>query len=232
MLKYITYLIIGASLTACSLFLNQSATISYEVVNRQTQDTTGLFFLRAYQDTIRLEFNEIIAHTSEPLVLSRPCSNLMNWCADAVFISQTRNVRLSEPVICLLNTGGLRASFGAGNLTLADFYKLMPFDNRVVWVHLPVSKLKDISNYLLQSDGEPISNCVFKAQQLQIPNLLPSHQYIWVLTSDFLANGGDQMTFFLNEEKTETNLLLRDIFIAEAKQQKVLLLDSKSRYIK
>ncbi|MFM8963316.1 MAG: hypothetical protein ACKOGD_05685, partial [Sphingomonadales bacterium] len=77
-----------------------------------------------------------------------------------------------------------------------------------------------------------ISNCVFKAQQLQIPNLLPSHQYIWVLTSDFLASGGDQMTFFLNEEKTETNLLLRDIFIAEAKQQKVLLLDSKSRYIK
>ena len=146
--------------------------------------------------------------------------------------SQTANKRFSEPVICLLNTGGLRSTFGAGKLTLADFYKLMPFDNRVVWIHLPVSKITDIEKYLTKSGGEPMANCIFQDGKLAIPSLLPSHQYIWVLSSDFLANGGDQMTFFLGLEKQETTILLRDIFIETAKNQGELMLDAQPRYIK
>ncbi len=134
--------------------------------------------------------------------------------------------------ICLLNTGGLRSSFGAGKLTLADFYKLMPFDNRVVWLHLPVSKIPDIENYLKHSGGEPIANCSFKNGKLDIPSLLPNHQYIWVLTSDFLANGGDKMNFFLGLEKEETPILLRDILIASAYLQDTLILDPQVRYIR
>ena len=156
----------------------------------------------------------------------------MNWCADAVISSQLANKKLSEPVICLLNTGGLRASFGTGDLTRADFFKLMPFDNKLVWVHLPTSKLNEVEKYLLKSGGEPIANCTLTDQHLNIPGLLEQHQYIWVLTSDFLANGGDQMSFFLNETKEETNILLRDIFMTVAKQQQVLILDAQPRITK
>jgi hypothetical protein len=61
---------------------------------------------------------------------------------------------------------------------------------------------------------------------------LATHAYIWVLTSDFLANGGDQMSFFKDLEKQETGILLRDIFIAQAKNQGVLVLDTVQRNIK
>jgi len=51
------------------------------------------------------------------------------------------------------------------------------------------------------------------------------------VTSDFLANGGDQMRFFLGLEKQETNILLRDVLIAQAKNQGELVLDSFIRCI-
>ena len=233
MTKYFLYSIVGASLMACSACFTPTYQIeAHTVAGVQNANPELAEMLQPSQDTLHTEFDAFVAATPEALVLSRPSSNLMNWCADAVLSSQTANKRLSEPVICLLNTGGLRSSFGAGNLTLADFYKLMPFDNRLVWIHLPVSKISEIEKYLLKSGGEPIANCIFENGRLQIPSLLSSHDYIWVLTSDFLANGGDQMNFFLGLEKKETNILLRDIFIETAKNQGVLILDAQPRYSK
>jgi 2',3'-cyclic-nucleotide 2'-phosphodiesterase (5'-nucleotidase family) len=239
MTKYFWYIMIGASLMACSARF----TPTYQIQALRVQElptAKGLEAqhynldktLKPYQDTLHAEFDALVATAPQALVLSRPSSNLMNWCADAVLSSQTANKRMSEPVICLLNTGGLRSSFGAGPLTLADFYKLMPFDNRLVWIHLPVDKIADIEKYLSKSGGEPLANCSFENGRLQIPSLTKSHQYIWVLTSDFLANGGDQMSFFLGLEKEDTTILLREIFIEVAKTQGVLKLDAQPRYIK
>jgi 2',3'-cyclic-nucleotide 2'-phosphodiesterase (5'-nucleotidase family) len=226
------YIFVGASLMACSAHFTPTFKISHQSVVDTAPDTVLLKQLQPYRDTLVQEFSAYVATSPVDLVISRPGSNLMNWCADAVLSSQTANKRFSEPVICLLNTGGLRSSFGAGKLTLADFYKLMPFDNRVVWIHMPVSKITDIENYLTQSGGEPIANCAFKNGKLDIPNLLPNHEFIWVLTTDFLANGGDKMNFFLGLEKEETPILLRDILIATAYQQDTLLLDPQIRYIR
>jgi hypothetical protein len=226
------YIIVGASLMACSAHFTPTFQISHQSVVETTPDSSLLKQLQPYRDTLVQEFSAYVATAPADLVISRPGSNLMNWCADAVLSSQIANKRNSEPVICLLNTGGLRSSFGAGKLTLADFYKLMPFDNRVVWIHLPVSKIVEIEKYLLLSGGEPMANCLFKNGKLEIPSLLPSHQFIWVLTSDFLANGGDKMNFFLGLEKEETNVLLRDILIETAYKQDTLLLDPQVRYIR
>lgn len=217
---------------ACSAHFTPTFQISHQSVVETTPDSSLLKQLQPYRDTLVQEFSAYVATAPADLVISRPGSNLMNWCADAVLSSQTANKRLSEPVICLLNTGGLRSSFGAGKLTLADFYKLMPFDNRVVWIHLPISKITELETYLMQSGGEPIANCIFKKEKLYIPSLLPSHQYIWILTSDYLANGGDKMNFFLGLDKIETNILLRDALITTAYQQDTLLLDPQVRYIR
>lgn len=223
-------IIIGASLLACSTHFNPKYHLSYQTIEGQKQDSSILSLLKPYQDTLHIEFDAVIAQTAVPLLIKRPSSNLMNWCADAALSAYTQNKRFAEPVICILNTGGLRSSFGAGNLSLADFYQLMPFDNRLTLVHLPVSRIPAIANYLSVSGGEPLANCYYNKGELIIPGLLPTHQFIWVLTSDFLSNGGDKMDFFLGLEKQETNILLRDLFIAEAKKQHMLQLDTNSRY--
>ena len=57
-----------------------------------------------------------------------------------------------------------------------------------------------------------------------------SVNYFWVITSNYLFNGGDTMNFFKDAVETvETKILIRDVLIQEAKFQEILLNDSKSR---
>ena len=54
----------------------------------------------------------------------------------------------------------------------------------------------------------------------------------WVITSDYLMKGGDNMEFF--KKRTETNLtgkLMRDALITEAREQKELYVDTTMRII-
>ncbi|MEN9700321.1 MAG: hypothetical protein RLZZ301_1519 [Bacteroidota bacterium] len=219
---------IGASLLACSAHFRPTLSAKSLAVANLPADSTTLAFLKPYQDTLAQTFGQVIARCPEPMLVQRPSSSLMNWCADAILAQQSANLRLAEPAICLLNAGGLRSSFGQGLLTLADFYKLMPFDNRITWVHFPVSHLHLIASYLKKSGGEPLSGCLFENDQLQISGLT-DHDSIWIITSDFLANGGDNMLFFKGLEKKETNTLLRDVFIEVAKMQQELQVSNQVR---
>ena len=55
-------------------------------------------------------------------------------------------------------------------------------------------------------------------------------KYIWVITTDYLANGGDRMDFFQDAvERSDKKTLLRDVFIEEAKTQKNLIVSSENR---
>jgi 2',3'-cyclic-nucleotide 2'-phosphodiesterase (5'-nucleotidase family) len=164
--------------------------------------------------------NEVLAIAEVDFIVQRPASNLMNWVANTLFINQTKTVRLSQPVVCLLNTGGIRSSIGKGNVTLGDIYKVMPFDNTVVWVELPISVLPEIEAYLNKSGGEPMANLTLIEGKLSITSSPENATHFWVITSDYLLNGGDKMTFFTKRTNVnETGKLLRDALIEEARNQ-------------
>jgi hypothetical protein len=60
--------------------------------------------------------------------------------------------------------------------------------------------------------------------------LLERHTHFLVITSDYLLNGGDNMTFFRQAvEKTPTGMLIRDVLIEEARSQGVLIADTTNR---
>jgi 2',3'-cyclic-nucleotide 2'-phosphodiesterase (5'-nucleotidase family) len=174
--------------------------------------------------------NEVLGKSETDFIVARPSSNLMNWVADAVFVNQTRNVRLAQPLICLLNTGGIRSSIGKGDVTLGDMYKIMPFENTLVWVELPISVIPEIEEYLKKSGGEPISNCKLINGKLEINGIRENTTHFWIITSDYLMNGGDKMDFF--KKKTNVNStgkLLRDILIEELKNQGTMVEDGELR---
>ena len=107
----------------------------------------------------------------------------------------------------------------------------MPFDNSIVWVKLPMSSLHEISAYLNNSGGEPISNITMREGKI-ILNMPAKRKtnFFWVITSDYLYQGGDHMSFFEKSiELVETNTLIRDALIEEAKIQKVLENDTTTR---
>jgi 2',3'-cyclic-nucleotide 2'-phosphodiesterase (5'-nucleotidase family) len=126
--------------------------------------------------------------------------------------------------------GGIRSSFNKGPITVGDVFKVMPFDNELVWVKLPITALKDIEAYLNKSGGEPISNAQIVNGKLQLAGVNSQTQFFWVITSDYLMNGGDNMRFF--SQKTAVNTtskLLRNALLEEVKKQGELKIDTTIR---
>ena len=191
-------------------------------------DSSIQSFIAPYTEEMDQQMNQKIAESKNDFIASRPGSNLMNWIADAVFVNQTKTVRLIEPTFCLLNTGGIRSSIGKGDVKLKDLFKVMPFDNTVVWVKLPFRSLDEIASYLVDSGGEPISNATMRNGKLILKGTdQRKANTFWVITSDYLFNGGDHMDFFQESiEVIKTQKRIRDVLIEEAKYQKVLINDT------
>jgi hypothetical protein len=109
-------------------------------------------------------------------------------------------------------------------------YRIMPFDNEVVWLELPATSLAEIESYLRKTTGEPIANAFVKNGKLLVNGWTDTTTSFWVITSDYLANGGDKMTFFSKSRAVNrTGKLLRDVLIEEAIQQQSLVADSSIR---
>jgi 2',3'-cyclic-nucleotide 2'-phosphodiesterase (5'-nucleotidase family) len=229
--KFIFIICVGASLLACSSHIVIEPSRAPITPQNQTSEKTEEI-IKPYRDSMSATMSEVIAKADTNFVAQRPSSNLMNWVADAIFIQQTQNVRLATPAICLLNTGGIRSSLGKGDLTLGDFYKVMPFDNTIVWIELPIEALDDIAAYVTKTGGEPISNCKVEKGKLKLNSMREGAKTCIVITSDYLANAGDKMDF-LKKGKVinQTGKLMRDVLIEHAKQEGVLISNTEPRFI-
>lgn len=224
-------LIIGAGLWACSSVNTISVNSQLVELNSGSGSSRSIdSLIRPYKDSLSKQMDEVIGHSDFNFTVSRPGSNLTNWVADAIFVNQTKTVKLSQPIMCLLNTGGIRSTLNVGDITIGDIYKLMPFDNEIVWVELPVSVLPEIEEYLKRSGGEPISNAHLTNGKLQLDSWRENSTHFWVITSDYLLNGGDKMNFFLKKTNVnQTGKLMRDALIDEVKEQKILNQDTVIR---
>ena len=159
-------------------------------------------------------------------------TNIGNWMADILFKTgfnylEQNNISAS-PHFCfsLLNKGGIRAPLNAGNITIGNIFEIMPFDNEIVIVKLAASTVKQIINYLFSVNGQPVSNAVFylssNSGKVEIGNQYYDYNGpVYVITSDYLAKGGDKMDFFTNaKEYWQTGILIRDALLNEVKDKK------------
>ena len=75
-----------------------------------------------------------------------------------------------------------------------------------------------------------MANCKLVKGKLVINGMRENATHFWILTSDYLMNGGDKMDFF--KKKTNYNTtgkLLRDILIEEVKAQGTLVESGEMR---
>jgi len=233
MLKHIIYLFIGAGLTACSSVNTISVTSDAISVTDEYQKVNGVDSIIApYRTTLEKEMLEVIAVAHNDFTKARPNGALNNWSADAILNSVDKSIFGNKPYFCLLNVGGLRSPLSEGDILLGDVYKLMPFDNEIVIVELPMSALDKIATYLMASGGEPISNAVLDYNHIDFKTGAEDINSFFVVTSDYLMNGGDNMTFFQDQLSViHTNILMRDAMIDQVKKQKVLIFNNEERII-
>lgn len=225
-------LLIGVFIVASCSTTNElfatSATIPMDASLSSNQRIDSL--VAPYKKSLDEEMNEVIAKALDNFIPERPSGTLNNWAADAVLASQIAKARLEAPTICILNTGGLRTSINKGEVTIGDIFKVMPFDNEIVWVKMPVSSIPDIEDYMKLRNGEPIAGAKIVNGKLLINGLSKGKDHFWIITSDYLMNGGDNMTFFEQSlERSYTGILLRDAMIDQAREQKELVPTEENR---
>ncbi|WP_417362959.1 5'-nucleotidase C-terminal domain-containing protein [Galbibacter sp.] len=153
-------------------------------------------------------------------------SSIGNFIADLTY-------EVSNPVFekrtgktidfALLNHGGIRSIISQGVVSRRTAYQVMPFENRVLILEISGEKLMELLIYLAESKtAHPIS----KQLQLQLKangdiamatinnQAIDVTKNYFVVTSDFLANGGDHMNFFKNPiSTTDIDYLLRNEII-------------------
>jgi 2',3'-cyclic-nucleotide 2'-phosphodiesterase (5'-nucleotidase family) len=116
---------------------------------------------------------------------------------------------------CLLNFGGLRTSLPLGPITLGKIYEVMPFDNELYAIKLSNEGIEAMLNYL-KKGAQPIAGFKVKNNKIFWLNQKPLPEgSAWIITSSYLANGGDNMSFFKDYglETVNLQLLLRDAII-------------------
>jgi len=117
----------------------------------------------------------------------------------------------------LLNYGGLRRSFTAGNLTVGNIFELAPFENEIVVTDLKGETVKELVDYYLKGRvGHPVTGITATSlNDITIGGApLDLNKVYKVATNDYLLNGGDSMFFFLKAlNKDVVGLKQRDLLM-------------------
>ena len=219
--KLFTYLLITtlSFLLACSpstKYVGKNSTIPIDSTLADNQLVTKL--ITPYKTALDSEMNQVLVISAEefPKEKGKPETKLGNLVAD-LSLEVATEIYGDSIDFCLLNFGGLRTSLPKGEITKGKIFELMPFENELVVLTLNKDSLKSLIHYLNNIGGQPISGNIsfkFSGKEFMLDENLFPNNYVKVLTSDYLAGGGDKMGFFLNPIKTEkVGIKLRDAII-------------------
>jgi len=145
-------------------------------------------------------------------------------------------MRQARPAdVAITNGGGLRASLPAGALTYGELYEAAPFDNRFAMVdltgadlrHLIATNLGTGTGLVSLSGVRAVARCVKGALVVDVirSNGKPvkDRDRLKLVTSDFLAQGGDGLFTGLNLPPTafhfEDGDPIRDVMAAELRKR-------------
>lgn len=184
-------------------------------------------FISPYRDHINKTLDEVIAYNPHSISKYDGKWNtaIGNLMADIVMeqsnpIYKKRTGKQIDAV--LLNHGGIRSVISEGDITRRTAYEVMPFENRVVVLGIKGAKINEMVTYLIHSKkAHPVSGMeiILNADQTVNKVLIGGDKIDTsatynIATSDYLASGGDNMTFFSEPvSKTDIDYLIRNELI-------------------
>tara|TARA_Y100000385_G_scaffold160151_1_gene166280 strand:- start:79 stop:864 length:786 start_codon:yes stop_codon:yes gene_type:complete len=225
-------------ITICVVLV--SSCQSYKIVNSNSsiinidKNITELKFeeieLSKYRDSISEEMNKIINYCLISMEVGCPEGLLGDFISDLAILYVRKNFPENDfnPDFCILNNGGFRSTLSKGPITVGDIFEIMPFDNHLLILEINGKEMNDLINYIKnksttnisRKSGVPLSGIRLKisgdkVNRCMINNkMYDSLKTYKVLTTNYLAFGGDNMEFFKNcKTVLNTKLLLRDVII-------------------
>jgi len=220
--RLLPYICIALLFTACHAPVQyQSYEYRQYSVHETAADPQTEKMIAPYRSSIEEEMNEVIgfSETAMPKVRGEAETVLGNFVADLVL--QSARQRTQQTVdLCVLNDGGFRTSLPQGAVTRGNVFELMPFENELVILTLSYPILQKLLNYIAQTGGQPVSGLRMTIRDGKPADVTINGQeadpsgIFRVVTSDYLANGGDNMSFLSEATSTvQLSYKLRDAII-------------------
>lgn len=215
--KFAILVFISGLLVSCSpkLSLNNSEKVLYPIRDDQPKDQGILNYYLPYKTRIDSLMKEVIAVSDTEITKDRPEGLLNNLVADAIFeAGKSQNIDFD---LAYTNYGGLRIPLPKGNIPLFKIFELMPFENLLTTVKFTGPNMQRFLDYIAASGGDPVSGIIFKIKDKKAVDILIKGKPIdlnriyTILTSDYMANGGDGGDIFLEStDRKEYSMKLRD----------------------
>ena len=199
-------------------------------------------FIKPYRDNINTDLSQVLSFA--PITLDKNGTwqtSAGNFLSD-ITLEKTNPVfqkRENKSIdICLLNHGGIRSIIPSGNITARTAYEVMPFENTTIVVGLKGEQIEEIANYIVsEKKPHPLSGMSFViAKDKSVKDILvqgkplDKNKIYYVVTSDYLVNGGDNMIFFKKSvEKYDLDYKLRNVMIDYFKTNKEIKANTNER---
>lgn len=192
------------------------------------QDTNYMDALAPVKADLEAKLGAPIGYAPEALEVHQPECTMLNWASDAL-LAMARQL-CPEPVdMAVVNIGGMRCNWGAGDITFRNVFELMPFDNELVVLTMKGKELLALCDVFAVSGGQGVAGLRMAAKHGVVTSatiadkeILPKAYYT-VATSDYLSQGNDGMTPLKNHESMwKSDKKIRDLYIEYIKQVKTV----------
>lgn len=171
----------------------------------------------------------VINECTETMTIGSPQGKLGNFVADLCLKLIIDSLKLADDYLnaVILNNGGLRTHLPKGEITVRKIFEIMPFENQLVIIELDGTNFRNAIEAIalkckstenekgcIPFSGIEITVCQSANNILVNNSPIDTNGTYRVLTSDYLANGGDNMHFFsVPISLLYTNVKLRDAII-------------------
>lgn len=203
--------------------LSRSEKALYPITADQPKDSSILAYYLPYKLNLDSQMRKVVAVSAIEIVKGKPEGPLNNFMADAMYTTgKLKNIPFD---VAYTNYGGLRTPLPKGDIPLFKVFELMPFENLITTVKFSGADMQSFFNYVAASGGDPISGARFIIKDKKALNVTINGQpldlkkdYI-LLTSDYMANGGDGgEIFFKATDKKTYEIKLRDALLIYMEQ--------------
>jgi 2',3'-cyclic-nucleotide 2'-phosphodiesterase (5'-nucleotidase family) len=225
-------------------YLKQKEDFTHSSLKENSESINAKVTIAEYKVKVNAETEKIIATSTEALLKDGEESTLGNFVCDALNHSSKQEFKNTSIDLVIINRGGLRVNLPKGDIKVINIFELMPFENELVLVKISGEKLLEGLETIIEKKHF-FSGLRIKAENNKLLEATINNEKIektknyTVLTSDYLANGGDNFMFLKDPiELQKSNLKIRDgiinycVFLTENKKQIIPYKDGRFQFSK
>ena len=220
MLKKVLILFVVALFYTCKQQLVHQSNFSHISVKESSYQDSSIKLVNFYKQQLEEETQKIIAYSVQDLKKENNQHALGNFVCDAMKYIGEKTIMDSCDIV-LVNRGGLRANLPKGEIRVYNIFELMPFDNELVLLTVSGKKIIEGLNTIVVKRHSYLglkltinANDEILETKIGGKNIEENKNYK-ILTSDYIANGGDKFDFLMNPiEYKLCNIKIRDAIIS------------------